>query len=390
MATDPPEPQETIEFPPTPTLSNAPNSSRHASVARLPPPSVISGQSGSSRHPSVAQVGQPSAVSGRSGSWRQSTFVQVPPARVRLNRPPSPRPLIAKRSVTFDPDLQRSSGRRFPSTSTQSLGDQIRSISGQAQRNPDPSNPAASSTQLPEEPQAPRFASITFHGNDLIRFTNFPEEDFIAVRVAIASPPNSVEIKGTRGYDGYVELCVEGRPWMNWWPVNDAPRLLVLGIIETLFNMAWKLEHALDICPKTGNKGIYLVAAYTLVFKKQDNIPLRRHWICISFDKKDKLKIVGAPPQDLTQEILNTQVMLIWDRGDPDISRAEQTFKIHMLRDPWTAEGEKALKTQRVLFELLEILEARGYEVYATLQLKGDGMADIMVCHRAVDWIAAN
>ncbi|KAF4337307.1 hypothetical protein FBEOM_8820 [Fusarium beomiforme] len=235
-----------------------------------------------------------------------------------------------------------------------------------------------------------KFACMTFNKSDRIRLINFTEAEVLGIEEVIAThwPQGVVHIKP---YGEAMEFWLRGRPWSHRAGGNDDSRRLILRILEKLFDMGWVLQGSMEMTIKSVSKGKIFTRIMgwtdhldTLIFRKQDPVPPPCDWICISFDNSDKLKIVDAPPKDLTDAILQT--------FGRDVRRREITddrFKVHLADVPWNPSGTDTVKTRILLLKLIETLERFGFTIYATIGSKGEdeeGAQDLLVCQRQKDW----
>ncbi|QPC79095.1 hypothetical protein HYE68_009847 [Fusarium pseudograminearum] len=222
-----------------------------------------------------------------------------------------------------------------------------------------------------------QFACMTLNMTDRIRLINFTEVEVQAVKQIVKTrwKPGLVQ---SHPYGDSTEIWVRGRPWAYDSNGNDDARRLILWILERLFDHGWVVQCSLDITKKSESKD-------SLIFRKQNPIPMPCDWICVSFDNSDKLKIVDSPPKDLTDAILQT--------FSCEVRRREITpekFKIHLGVQPWEPSGTDTVTTRILLLRLVETLERRGFTIYATIGSKGEddeGAADLLICHRAADWV---
>lgn len=86
---------------------------------------------------------------------------------------------------------------------------------------------------------------------DRIRFINFNAAERSVLR-AVAVP--SAILHERVGRDSY-EMQVVGRPWAYDFHGCDDGRRLVRKLLETLYNMGWVLQAAVDISKKKKDKG---------------------------------------------------------------------------------------------------------------------------------------
>jgi hypothetical protein len=89
---------------------------------------------------------------------------------------------------------------------------------------------------------------------DRIRLINFTQVEVQAVKQVVKTrwQPGLVQ---TRPYGESTEIWVRGRPWAYVSNGNDDARRLLLGILETLFDLGWVVQCSLDITRKSESKG---------------------------------------------------------------------------------------------------------------------------------------
>lgn len=105
-----------------------------------------------------------------------------------------------------------------------------------------------------------QFACITFNMHNRLRFINFHESEVVRLKEAIKASwkPGVVQ---TRPYGEATEMWLRGSPWIyNSDGVDDA-RLLLLVILEGLFDMGWVLQGSMDVVKKSESKGKYLLCS---------------------------------------------------------------------------------------------------------------------------------
>lgn len=238
---------------------------------------------------------------------------------------------------------------------------------------PPPSFQDAINTKQPDFKT--KFACMTLNRRDRIRLLNFPQPEALAVQEVIKSVWR-LGIQLVRPYGQSCEIKVNGNPWQHDSAGNDDSRRLVLRMFERLFDMGWVHQAAIDITGKVTSKD-------SLIFRKQDPPPPSCEWIAISFDRSDKLKIVGAVSNDLKDEIVKTFGLRI--------QRKESTgdrLKIKFRGTPWMPNGEETVETSLMLLTLLEILEHCGFTVYASIDMASDEEreTDVLICQRQKGW----
>ncbi|KAF4997308.1 hypothetical protein FDECE_12125 [Fusarium decemcellulare] len=221
-----------------------------------------------------------------------------------------------------------------------------------------------------------RFACIAFARPDRIRLINFTEVEIGAIyEVVKAHWPQG--INNVRPFTESREIKLNGYPWSYDTNGNDDVRRLTLRIIEHLYNIGWVLQASVDVTKNTSSRD-------SLVFRKQDPIPPPCEWISISFDRGDKLKILGELPKDLADAIITTFITDI-QKHEAEPARLKIKFKGW----PWHPNDGDMVATNLKILTLLETLERYGFTLYATTSARyGDDWseANVLICQKQLDW----
>ncbi|KAL5603763.1 hypothetical protein FOVSG1_006513 [Fusarium oxysporum f. sp. vasinfectum] len=197
-----------------------------------------------------------------------------------------------------------------------------------------------------------RFASITRNALDRIRLINFSEAEMAAIHEIIRANWER-GIDKVYPHEGSREFKLRGSPWGYDFNGQEEALLLVLRILEALYNVGWVLYSAIEVTNRISTKD-------SLVFRYQDQIPPPCEWISVSFHSGDKLKILNKPPPDLTDEVIATFIT--------EIQRHEVTperTKIRFKKLPWKISVYDDIESQLKLISLLEVLERHGFTLYA-------------------------
>ena len=122
----------------------------------------------------------------------------------------------------------------------------------------------------------------------------------------------------------------------------------------------------------------------SLVFRQQFPPPPPCEWLCISFDRSDRLKFVEAPSDELAAAVLQTL--------GPNVSRTELSggcLEIKFRGSPWRPSGTETVATRVMLLRLLETMERFGYSLYGSLNQESGNEgreADVLYLHRQKNW----
>lgn len=234
-------------------------------------------------------------------------------------------------------------------------------------RNPD----AKQAVAPPPEPTVEstfqsKFASLSLHKGDLIRLLDFPEAAIELIRQAIRSAWPS-GLQDEREAYGSFELKLKGYPWLGRGDEAMHARRLMRSIFENLFDAGWILSLSTDVTKKNRDHD-------TMIFRYQDPAPTPRDWICISFSKMDRLRVMDAPPdmldaiyegiRDVTQEKMTHSMPNVWE--------------VKLRGFPWeaTVNQQTIMDARRLLLRLCAILEAHGFTVYASIDQKRNANPD--------------
>ncbi|CAJ0554761.1 Ff.00g132740.m01.CDS01 [Fusarium sp. VM40] len=222
-----------------------------------------------------------------------------------------------------------------------------------------------------------RFASITRNGLDRIRLIHFSEVEMAAIHEVIRSNWEQGIDKVYPGEESR-EIKLKGYAWGYDFNGNEEAILLVLRLLEALFNMGWMLYSPIEVTKRVSTKD-------ALIFRQQNHIPHPCEWISISFHGGDKLKILNHPPPDLSAEVIATFIT--------DIQKHEVTperTKIKFKKFPWGPTGYDDVESQLKLMALLEVVERYGFTLYARTTARYSGEtseSSVLVFQRRRDWV---
>lgn len=127
------------------------------------------------------------------------------------------------------------------------------------------------------------------------------------------------------------------------------------------------------------------------MFRKQQAPPPPSDWIAISFNKADRLRLIGADDvlTASVREVLKSMRLLQQEMWK-DRSLGAYEFKINGY--PWIASGMETMSTRLLLLRLLACLEQHGWSLYASIdqsQGHGEGTSetDSWYCVRDKSWV---
>jgi len=162
---------------------------------------------------------------------------------------------------------------------------------------------ASSSSQIQSQT---RFAALSMHLEDRLRFFNFPPEAFNICRKVIATEW-TLGIQDEWDHAGSVEVKLSGVPWCGrlniaaeakkriysmqgaTGPVNEPveARRLICAILGALHSQGWVLTLSTDL-----GKGDW--AKDVLLFRHQVPSPVEHDWCCIGFPAGDRITFIDG------------------------------------------------------------------------------------------------
>lgn len=111
---------------------------------------------------------------------------------------------------------------------------------------------ATSSVAGPSSSFETRLACVSLHMNDRIRFLNFSPAEVRALREGLGTV---WPIQEVRSYGGAEEFKFRDYPWAGKANGDDKSRRLVKRMLESLYDMGWVLQAAVDISKKSLDEG---------------------------------------------------------------------------------------------------------------------------------------
>lgn len=240
-----------------------------------------------------------------------------------------------------------------------------------------PTYTAASSSSVP--PFTTRFASLSLHMDDRIRFLSFPEPVISACRSAILSNwPKG--ISSERPYANSHEIKLRGYPWKGYGISAVDARRLIKGVFSTLHSCGWIFTLNTNIIKTETNKD-------TLLFRYQSPPPARHEWCSIAFSKQNRLRFIDCPAS--TYATLPERIGSDWIREQREYAPGVWDFELH--GNPWVPGGKATMQVRELLMSLMEMLEEEGWSVYASIDQKsGTGQktseTDTWYCFRLKGW----
>jgi hypothetical protein len=216
---------------------------------------------------------------------------------------------------------------------------------------------ASSSSAVPFQT---RFASLSMHMHDRLRFLRFPEPVVDECRNAVVRTW-ARGIDEERPYGNSHEFKLYGYPWQAIREeAMDACRL-VATLLGTLHSLGWVLT-------LNTNVSINMLEKDTLLFRHQVPSPTPCNWCSIAFSRADRLRFTGDSVE--VYQDLSAKLGPEWVKSHSERSPGVNEIKFHGF--PWSASGKDTMRTRELLLALLETLEEHGWTVYASIDQRGD------------------
>ncbi|KIV97911.1 hypothetical protein PV10_01611 [Exophiala mesophila] len=241
------------------------------------------------------------------------------------------------------------------------------------------------STQPPEFPPfSTSFASVSLHRTDRIRLLQFPLDEIEGVRTVIQRfwPKG---IQDERIVNNSHEFKLNGNPWTGNSSSEKTPsRIVMREILAQLFSRGWILMVSTNISKNEYDQD-------TMFFRKQLTPPPPSEWIAISFNRKDRLRLIGAPQEVIAGFTGVLQRMNLFLDGQLK-DQQNNMYEFRCTGHPWKAMAEETMTTRQLFLKMLETLERHGFSLYASLnQNNGDEddsqQAESWYCVRDRDWV---
>ncbi|EDU46564.1 hypothetical protein PtrEW4_003677 [Pyrenophora tritici-repentis] len=231
-------------------------------------------------------------------------------------------------------------------------------------------------------PSQTTFASLSLHMEDRLRFLRFPAPILTTCTATILAhwPPG---IQQERPYATSHEIKLNGYPWRGYGQEAAQARRLMKALLSTLHSNGWILTLNTDITKTATDKD-------TLVFRYQSPAPPEHEWCCVAFSRQDRLRFVDAPASlyaELEARLGGSGEE--WVKGQGEY--AEGIWEFKLVGHPWQATGTTTMRVRELLIVLVEMLEAEGWGVYASIDQKsgaaqGTSGTDTWHCCRVKGW----
>ncbi|KAF2836929.1 hypothetical protein M501DRAFT_938366 [Patellaria atrata CBS 101060] len=226
------------------------------------------------------------------------------------------------------------------------------------------------------------FASLSFYGNDKILLDGFPVPILGLLKMTVSkSWPRGIQC--ARDCRGVKELVLRGYPWLSVGSNSVQARRLVKQILVALYNEGWVLTLSTSIFKWRHDKD-------SMIFRHQTPVPVPCEWMCISFAYLDSIRLIDAP-QTVLDEMVETLSFCTHRHG----IYMPNAYVIQLKGNPWASRiHHRAITARRLQLILINVLEANGFTVYASIvqdmsfikETKNGKVADTWHCCRALDW----
>lgn len=220
------------------------------------------------------------------------------------------------------------------------------------------------------------FASLSLHNTDRVRLMSFPIEIQNAIRQSIVSTwPKGIQKEGD--YAGSWEFKLSGNPWESTGDSAIHARHLTRGLLATLYSHGWILYVAADISRNEYDTD-------SLFFRHQQPAPSPCEWFSVTFSKGDKLRLIDAP-QEVVNDVVNALVLKVQRHQPYDVPG---TYEIKLQGYPFAASGGRTMESRVIALQLLNVFEARGFSIYASVNQKHSSTYETDTWHvcRPLGW----
>ncbi|KAJ8118958.1 hypothetical protein OPT61_g159 [Boeremia exigua] len=244
---------------------------------------------------------------------------------------------------------------------------------------PAPAYGASSSYQPPPSFQT-RFASMSMHSTDDLRFLYFPPQVIDQCRNTVQGVWRG-GIQRESMYGNSQEFKLSGYPWSAMGSDAMEARRLVAALLGTLHTMGWVLTLNTDVSKSPSDKD-------TLLFRYQSPAPAPCDWCSIAFSRSDRIRLVDSSPE--VCQALQTRLGQDWVSKVSQYAPGIQEIKFHGY--PWSAGGKETMRVRELLLTMLTTLEEEGWTVYASIDQSASGgdntsETDSWHCCRLKGWV---
>lgn len=149
---------------------------------------------------------------------------------------------------------------------------------------PLPSYATAIASAVSSQAFQTRFASVSMHMTDKLRFLHFPDETFNICRQVIHTTWKR-GFKEEREYAGSMEIRLKGSPWGGGDSIDS--RRLICAMLGALHSQGWVLKQSTNISKQD-------LHTDTLLFRHQVPSLTECEWCCIGFWNSDIIQLIDG------------------------------------------------------------------------------------------------
>lgn len=152
--------------------------------------------------------------------------------------------------------------------------------------------------------------------------------------------------------------------------------LLIKEILATLYSLGWILTTNPTITRTVAGRD-------TLLLRQQSIPPPEAYWVAISFKARNKIRFLGTSA-DLISAFcgLFTATHVLQSHTVKQDNYSEFILK----GSPWNARGSDAIKSKTLILRMTEILDAKGWNVCASVDQNCVRESDVWYCMRPRGW----
>ncbi|KAF2878519.1 hypothetical protein BDV95DRAFT_624938 [Massariosphaeria phaeospora] len=239
-----------------------------------------------------------------------------------------------------------------------------------------------SAHQAPPTRFQTRFASLSLHQENRVRFLHFPQQVINLCRDAIrATWPKGIDSE--QDYAGAWEIKTNGHPWGGFRDQSESSRV-VCAMLKTLHEQGRVMTLTTDVTKKEFDKD-------TLVFRHQAPAPAPCDWFSVAFSKYDRLTLQDAPHEVhrlLIDRLQQSNGYKVEKHGE----EAPGIYELNLNGNPWVGEGKDTVRVRELVLTLIETLDSEGWTVYASMSQKTAANGtdnDTWYCCRPKGWTGA-
>jgi hypothetical protein len=182
-----------------------------------------------------------------------------------------------------------------------------------------------------------------------------------------------------RRYSLSYEFKLNGSPWRGQGSSAIPARIVMRSILAYLYSVGWILQAGTNISKKERDKD-------TLIFRKQETPPQGSEWIAISFNRTNRLRLIGANAQliDAFRGMLTETGQL---QGESWKDKSQNAWEFKIQGASWLTFGVGRVATGLLLLKMTETLEKCGWSLYASVNQTGRSRrTDSWFCVKKIGW----